>query len=92
MPDMSTNPSKEPPRDRRRYQFTLAALLFIAIPVSVLAGTWAGLIDFDRPAPLRAFHLVVAAAAPMGILIVVSLIRPLFRSKRSNDDRRPPKG
>jgi hypothetical protein len=81
MPDMFTDPSKKPPPNCRRYQFTLAMLLFIAIPISILAGTWAGLIDFDRPTPLRAFHLLVAAAAPMGILIVISLIRALIRSK-----------
>ena len=81
MPDMSTDPSKKPPPNSRRYQFTLATLLFIAVPISILAGTWAGLLDFDRPIPLRAFHLVVAAAAPMGILILVSLIRAVIRSK-----------
>ena len=78
---MFTDPSKKPPPNRRRYQFTLATLLFIAVPVSVLAGTWAGLIDFDGPTPLRAFHLLVAAAAPMGILIAISLIRAVIRSK-----------
>ena len=81
MSHMSTEPSKEPPSSSRRYQFTLATLLLIVVPVSILAGTWAGLIDFDAPTPLRAFHLLVAAAAPMGILIFVSLIRAVIRSK-----------
>ncbi len=75
MPDMSTGPSKKPPRGRRRYQFTLATLLFFAVPISILAGTWAGLIDFESPTPIRAVHLLIAAAAPMGILILVSIIR-----------------
>ena len=79
MPDMSSDPPEKPPPGNRGYQFTLATLLFIVIPVSILAGTWAGLIDFDSPTPLRAFHLVVAVSAPMGILIIISLIRGLTR-------------
>ena len=75
MSDMFTDPAKKPPQSSRRLQFTLATLLLIAVPISILAGTWAGLIDFESPTPLRAFHLLVATAAPMGILIIVSLIR-----------------
>ena len=79
---MSNDPTKRPPSNNHRYQFTIATLLLIAVPISILAGTWAGLIDFDAPRPLRAFHLLIAVAAPMGLLIVLSLIRALIHSNR----------
>ncbi len=53
----------------------MATLLFLAVPISIMAGTWAGLIDMESPSPIRAFHLLIAVAAPMGILILVSIVR-----------------
>ncbi len=74
---MSTQPPKKPSANRR-YQFTLATLLLIVFPVSLLAGTWAGLVDFNA----RATHLLIVIAAPMGILIVLSIIRAFLYSSR----------
>ena len=86
---MST-PTQPPPRNpgaqpgpprpkapRGRYQFSLASLLMLMVLFSVLAAALGGMIRStygDSPLPVG-YLVIMAIAAPMGVLIVVSLLR-----------------
>ncbi len=78
MPD---NPFK--PREDRsrlgRYQFGMATLLFLAIPVGLLAGAWSILTRSKPGEPLFWVGFGLVAAAPMALGFLVSLYQKLRR-------------
>lgn len=85
MPETATPSSDpQPPRRRRRLQFGLGAMLLAVLPVSVLAAAWAGMMGLgaDRPALPRGFYVLMAAAAPMGLVIAISVGRSAVRLLR----------
>jgi hypothetical protein len=68
-----------PPRGR--YQYSLASLLLLTALVSVLAAALGGMLRreyFDSPTP-AVYFLMMAIAAPIGVMIVVSLLRAAVR-------------
>lgn len=71
----------EPSRSGRPFQFGLGTLLLITALLGVLAAALGGMLR-GRPAgvPLPlGFYIVMAVAAPLGALIVVSLLRSAIR-------------
>ncbi|NLE37067.1 MAG: hypothetical protein GX621_03485 [Pirellulaceae bacterium] len=68
--------SSEPP-PRRRFQFSLATLLFLALPVGLLAGALGGMLADDAgPAGgPRPFSVVLAMVVPLGLMIALSVAR-----------------
>lgn len=48
-------------------------MFLITFVVSVLAGAWAGMTR-DVPPAVRLAYFVMALAAPMGVMIVISLV------------------
>jgi hypothetical protein len=78
MSDDPFQPEEDRPR-RGRYQFGLATMLFLAIPVGLLAGAW-NMLTASRPGDPRFwFGLVLVAAAPMALAILMSLYLKLRR-------------
>ena len=80
MPEGPAGNSPRPPR-RGPFQFGLSTLLFLTIPVALLAGAWAAL---SRSSPQNAGHrlgLVLVAAAPLALVIVTSLFQTLRRRR-----------
>jgi len=78
-PDQSP---KEPPKEprRARFQFGLGTLMLATVLASFLAATLAGLV---RPsAGSRATAIILGIAAPMGVMIVYSLLKELERRWR----------
>ena len=76
---MSDDPFK-PQEDRPRlgrYQFGMATLLFLAIPVGLLAGAWSILTRSKPGEPLFWVGFVLVAAAPMALGFLVSLYQKL---------------
>lgn len=71
--DMS-NKHRHP--NRRRWQYSIGTMLLIMIPFSVLAGALSGMIDPEKSGPQlpRAFYVVLAIAAPMGLMVALSVI------------------
>ena len=68
--------SDGPPR-RRHFQYSLGTLLFLILPVSILAGAFAGMF---QPAATGArlpqgFFVILAVMTPVGLLIAVSVVR-----------------
>lgn len=79
---VSENPFKPPEKDRPRlgrYQFGLATLFFLAIPVGLLAGAWSILTRNKAGEPLHWFGLAMVAAAPLALAFSVSLYQKLRR-------------
>lgn len=74
---MAVNPFRTGGRaaGRGRFQFGLAALLFLTVPVALLAGAWAALNRSKPGEPMRLFGLVLVAAAPLALAIATSLVR-----------------
>ena len=73
----------EPPRPRskRLFQFGLAAILLAAVPVSILAAAWAGMMGLgagNSRLP-QGFFVLMAAAAPVGVMILIGVCRAVFR-------------
>jgi hypothetical protein len=68
--------SDGPPR-RRPFQFSLGTLLFLILPVSILAGAFAGMFQPAATGPQlpRGFFVILAVVTPVGLLIGVSLVR-----------------
>ena len=62
---------------RRRFQFSLATLLFLILPVSLLAGALGGMLQPETTGARlpRSFFVILAVMAPMGLMIAVSLVR-----------------
>ena len=74
------NPFKADQEERRhlgRYQFGMATLFFLAIPVGLLAGAWSILTRHKPGEPLHWFGLALVAAAPMALAFLVSLYQKL---------------
>jgi hypothetical protein len=76
------------PHSRRRWQFGIGSLLLLTTLFSLLMGAFAGMI---RPPPGESlarsrFYLILAAAAPLGMLVVIGGCRALilWREKRKN--------
>lgn len=65
----------------RRYQYSLSTLLLITALVSVLAAALAGMLQRQRGgASMPAgFFVLMAVAAPLAVMIVVSALRGLLR-------------
>ena len=79
---MSDNPFKSSKADRPspgRYQFGMATLFFLAIPIGLLAGAWAILTRHKPGEPMHWFGLAMVAAAPMALAFLVSLYQKLRR-------------
>jgi len=78
---VSSNPFE--PRDdrphRRRYQFGMATLFFLAIPVGLLAGAWSILTRHKPGEPIYWVGFALVAAAPMALVFLVSLYQKLRR-------------
>lgn len=76
---------RQPPHARRRFQFGVGKMLLAVLPISVLAAAWAGMMGLgaDHPRLPRGFFVLMAAAAPMALMILISLAGALFkRAKR----------
>jgi hypothetical protein len=84
-----TPPSDERP-PRRRFQFGLGTMLLAAVPVSVLTAAWAGMVGLGAENPLfpRGFFIVLAAGAPMALMILLSACRSGLRLLRQFTRRR----
>ncbi len=71
----------EPPSPRRPFQFSLASLLLATVLVSVLAAALGGMLrrrsgHADMP---PGFFVLMAAIAPMALMVGISLYRGLVR-------------
>ena len=79
----------EPPR-RRRFQFGLATLLLAVLPISILSAAWAGMMGLGADNALlpQGFFVLMAAAAPMAVMILISLSRSTFRLLEQINRRR----
>lgn len=71
------------PREDRshlgRYQFGMATLFFLAIPIGLLAGAWSILTRSKPGEPLFWVGFGLVMAAPMALAFLVSLYRKLRR-------------
>ncbi len=73
-----TDPSgsyRQPP-PRRRWQYGIGTMLLVMIPVSILAGALAGMIDPENSGTQlhRGFYVVLAIITPMGLMVALSVI------------------
>jgi hypothetical protein len=76
-------PDTRPQRPRRWYQFGLAAILLTTSLVAVLMSALAGLLRGDAGRMPPGFFIVMAIAAPMAVMIFLSLLRAVTdRRKR----------
>ena len=80
----------QPPRRRRRFQFGLRTMLLAAVPISILSAAWAGMMGLgaenSRFPP--AFFVLLAAAAPVGVMILFSACRAVLRTLDESRRRR----
>jgi hypothetical protein len=71
------------PHSRRRWQFGIGALLLFTTLFGFFMGVFTGMI---RPLPGETtqsrIYLILAAAAPLGILVLVGIIRTLVLWRR----------
>ena len=74
-------PEPQPPRPRRRFQFGLGTMLLAVLPVSILSAAWAGMMGFgaENSRFPQAFFVLLAAAAPMGVMVLISVCRAVLR-------------
>ena len=81
-PFSENEPAEAPaPRPPRRFQFGLAAMLLAVVPISILAAAWAGMMGLgagNSRLP-RGFFVLMAAAAPVGVMILIAVCRAVFR-------------
>ncbi|HUT91222.1 MAG TPA: hypothetical protein VMY37_17105 [Thermoguttaceae bacterium] len=84
------DPEPQPPPPRRRFQFGLGTMLLAAVPISILSAAWAGMMGFgaenSRFPP--AFFVLLAAAAPVGVMILFSVCRAVLRTLDESRRRR----
>jgi hypothetical protein len=82
MPETSPDePQPPPPNPRRRFQFGLGALLLAVVPISLLAAAWAGMMGLgaeNSPLP-QGFYVFMVIAAPMAVMILISVGRAVFK-------------
>lgn len=80
---MTNDPPEQPrqPARRRRFQFGLGAMLLAALPVSILSAAWAGMMGLGaRNSRLpQGFYVLMAAAAPMALMVLISVCRGVVR-------------
>jgi hypothetical protein len=83
-------PRPKPPRPKRRFQFGLAAMLLAAVPISILAAAWAGMMGLGaRNSQIpQGFFVLMAAAAPVGVMILIAVCRAVFRLLTGGGRRR----
>ncbi|OHB69878.1 MAG: hypothetical protein A2V70_02320 [Planctomycetes bacterium RBG_13_63_9] len=75
MPD--TEPSESP---RRPFQFGLWTLFLLTALLSVLAAAFAGMLRSSLDSSMQpGFFVIMAAAAPLAAIIVISLCRATVR-------------
>lgn len=77
----------QPSRDRRRFQFSLRALFLLTILISILAAAWAGMVRAAGPLPQR-FYVLMAAAVPVILIILVGWLRATHRWLQRRRGRR----
>ena len=80
----------QPPRPKRRFQFGLGAMLLAAVPISILAAAWAGMMGLgagNSQIP-QGFFVLMAAAAPVGLMILIGVCRAVFQLLRRGRRRR----
>ncbi len=70
-------PDPPPPR-RRRFQFSVAFLLMLMVPVSLLAGIWAGMAHHGTSSAQGGLALWMAVAVPLAAMILLSLVHSLL--------------
>ncbi|MHB1037803.1 MAG: hypothetical protein ACYC35_26120 [Pirellulales bacterium] len=80
-------PKNEHPRRRRRFQFGLGALMLAVLLYSILAAALAGLIrpDASQPGIVQPLFILMAVAAPVGLMILISLwksVQKVLRDRR----------
>ena len=79
----NTEPT-EPSPQRRPFQFGLGVLLLIMVLTSVLAAALGGMLRGqagESPLP-SGFFVLMAVAAPVAVLILLSLIRAIAKRLR----------
>lgn len=74
---LETMPESRPQPPRRWYQFGVAAMLLATSLVAVLMSALAGLLRGDGGQMPPGFFFVMAVAAPMAVMILLSLLRAL---------------
>ncbi|HYW78304.1 MAG TPA: hypothetical protein VE890_01965 [Thermoguttaceae bacterium] len=76
---MSDNGPQPPPK--RPFQFGLASMLLVMVLFSVLAAALAGMLHRHqgRSTMQPGFFVLMAIAAPMGLMILASLLRAVMR-------------
>ncbi len=81
--------NQQQPPPRRRWQYSIGTMLLIMIPFSVLAGALAGMLDPENSGTglPRAFYVVLAVIAPMGLMVALSVVLVL-RKWLANKKRR----
>lgn len=68
-------PQPQSPQPRRPFQFSLGTLLLIMMLTSVLAAALAGLLQLGDSRLPRGFFVLMVIAAPMAVMILLSLLR-----------------
>ncbi len=81
---------RQPPPARRPFQFGVGKMLLAVLPISVLAAAWAGMMGLgaDHPRLPQGFFVLMAAAAPMALTILISVAGSLFRRAKRPRHRR----
>ena len=89
MPDTAPD-EPEPPRPPRRFQFGLGTLLLAALPISILSAAWAGMMGLGAENAVlpQGFFVLMAAAAPVAVMILISVCRMVFRLLAESSRRR----
>jgi len=79
-----------PPAARRRYQFGVWVWFPAALLIGVVLGAVTGMLREETPGqPLpRVFFILMAAAVPIGMLLIVSLLRALLTRDSRHAGRR----
>ncbi|MFH1266849.1 MAG: hypothetical protein ABIK89_14060 [Planctomycetota bacterium] len=87
---MSEPTPADPQGPRRRFQFGLGAMLLAAVPVSILSAAWAGMMGLGADNALlpQGFFVLMAAAAPVAVMILLSVCRTLVRLLGGDSRRR----
>ena len=91
-------PNNHGPLPRRRWQYGIGTMLLIMIPLSLLAGALSGMLNPENSSVRlpRAFYVVLAIIAPMGLMVALSAILVLRkwladkkrRASKSNEQDR----
>ena len=65
-------------------------MLVAVVPISLLAAAWAGMMGLGaRNSPLpQGFYVFMAIAAPMGVMILISVCRAVLKRLGQGDRHR----